>query len=62
MLVEDRGPQPIAGLDRTFWRAFLEVNGRMTVLSALGFAGSDPQRGLDELAELASAIRGANPA
>ena len=62
VLVEDRGPQPIAGLDRSFWRAFLEVNGRMTVLSALGFAGSDPQRGLDELAELASAIRGANPA
>ena len=62
VMVEDRGPQPIAGLDRRFWRAFLEVNGRMTVLSALGFAGSDPQRGLDELAALASTIRGANPA
>jgi len=61
VLVEDRGPQPIAGLDRTFWRAFLEVNERMTVLSVLGFAGSDPQQGLDELAALASAIRGANP-
>jgi hypothetical protein len=61
VLVEDRGPQPIAGLDRTFWRAFLEVNDRMTVLSVLGFAGMDPQQGLDELAALASAIRGANP-
>ena len=43
-------------------RAFLEVNGRMTVLSELAFAGAtDPQQGLEELAALASAIRGANP-
>ena len=62
VLVEDRGPQPIAGLDRTFWRAFLEVNDRMTVLSVLGFAGDvGTQEGLDQLAALASAIRGANP-
>jgi len=63
VLVEDRGPQPIAGLDRTFWRAFLEVNDRMTVLSALGFGGGlGPERELAELAALASAIRGANGA
>jgi hypothetical protein len=62
VLVEDRGPQPIAGLDRTFWRAFLEVNDRMTVLSVLGFADTSPQQGLEELAALASAIRAANPA
>ena len=40
MLVEDRGPQPIAGIDRQFWRAFLEVNGRMAALSVLGFEGA----------------------
>ena len=40
VLVEDRGRQPIAGIDRQFWRAFLEVNGRMTALSVLGFAGA----------------------
>jgi hypothetical protein len=63
VLVEDRGPQPIAGLDRTFWRAFLEVNDRMTVLSELGFAGgAGPQQGLEDIAALASAIRSANPA
>jgi hypothetical protein len=62
VLVEDRGPQPIAGLDRTFWRAFLEVNDRMTVLSVLGFDGGiGPEEGLRQLAALASAIRGANP-
>ena len=62
VLVEDRGPQPIAGLDRRFWRAFLEVNDRMTVLSVLGFDGGvDAQAGLQQLAALASAIRGANP-
>ena len=61
VLVEDSGPQPIAGLDRRFWRAFLEVNGRMTVLSVLGFGSLDPQEGLDEIAALASAIRAANP-
>ena len=27
VLVEDRGAQPIAGIERQFWRAFLEVNG-----------------------------------
>jgi len=60
VLVEDGGPPPIAGLDRVFWRAFLEVNDRMIVLSVLGFGGVGAQQGLDELAALASAIRGAN--
>lgn len=61
VLVEDRGPQPIAGLDRTFWRAFLEVNDRMTVLSALGFAdGPGPEEELRQIAAFASAIRAAN--
>ena len=62
LLVEDRGRLPIAGIDRQFWRAFLEVNGRMTVLSVLGFQGGGvgPQQGLDQLAALAAAIQGAN--
>ena len=40
VLVEDRGAQPIAGIDRQFWRAFLEVNGRLVALSVLGFEGA----------------------
>jgi hypothetical protein len=63
VLVEDRGALPIAGIDRQFWRAFLEVNGRMTVLSVLGFEGGGvtPQQSLDQLAALAAAIQRANP-
>ena len=62
VLVEDRGPQPIAGIDRQFWRAFLEVRGRMTVLSVLGFdgAGVGAQEGLNQLAALAASIKAAN--
>jgi hypothetical protein len=62
LLVEDGGGQPIAGIDRRFWRAFLEVNDRMTALSVLGFegAGLDPQQGLNHLAALAAAIQQAN--
>jgi hypothetical protein len=62
VLVEDRGPMPVAGIDRRFWRAFLEVNDRMAVLSELGFedAGSDPQQGLNQLAALARSIQAAN--
>ncbi|HMQ95236.1 MAG TPA: hypothetical protein PKA33_21355 [Amaricoccus sp.] len=64
VLVEDRGPQPIAGVDRRFWRAFLEVKDRMAVLSVLGFedAGLDPQAGLDLLAAFVAALQRANPA
>jgi hypothetical protein len=64
VLVEDRGRQPVAGIDRRFWRAFLEVNGRMTVLSVLGFedSGVDDQQSLNQLAALAASIRAANPA
>jgi hypothetical protein len=62
VLVEDRGPMLVAGIDRRFWRAFLEVNDRMAVLSELGFedAGSDPQQGLNQLAALARSIQAAN--
>jgi hypothetical protein len=64
LLIEDRGPLPIAGIDRQFWRAFLEVDGRMAALSVLGFtgAGIGPQEGLNQLAALAAAMRRANPA
>ena len=61
VLVEDSGPQPIAGFDRQFWRAFLEVKGRMAVLSELGFAGpTGAQEGLNQLASLAGSIKAAN--
>lgn len=64
VLVEDRGPQPIAGVEPQFWRAFLEVKDRMAVLSVLGFegAGLDPQSGLDLLATFVAALQRANPA
>ncbi len=63
VLVEDRGTLPIAGIERQFWRAFLEVDGRITALSELGFAGAGigPQEGLNQLAALAAAIQAANP-
>jgi hypothetical protein len=63
LLVEDRGAPPIAGIDRTFWRAFLEVNGRMTVLLVIGFdgGGGGTQQGLDALGGLASAIKQVKP-
>jgi hypothetical protein len=63
VLVEDRGAQPIAGIERQFWRAFLEVNGRLVALSILGFqgAGPDPQEALNQLAALARATQAANP-
>lgn len=63
VLVEDRGAQPIAGIERQFWRAFLEVNGRLVALSVLGFegAGLAPQSALDQIAALARATQAANP-
>jgi hypothetical protein len=63
ILVEDRGAQPIAGIERQFWRAFLEVNGRLVALSILGFqgAGPGPQDALNQLAALARATQAANP-
>lgn len=62
-LVEDRGPQPVAGIDRQFWRAFMEVKGRMAVLSVVGFQGGgvDAQDGLNYIASFATAIQAANP-
>ena len=62
VLVEDRGAQPIAGIERQFWRAFLEVNGRLVALSMLGFqgAGPGPQEALNQLAALARATQAAN--
>jgi hypothetical protein len=63
LLIEDRGKMPVAGIDRTFWRAFLDVNGRMVALSELGFEGGglDRQQALNQLGALAAAIRAANP-
>lgn len=61
VLVEDRGKLPISGLDRQFWRAFLDVEGRTVALSSLGFTGeSDAQASLNELATFAKWIQAAN--
>jgi hypothetical protein len=64
VLVEDRGPQPIAGIDRTFWRAILELNGRMAVLSVLGFegAGLGAQAGFRNIVTFADTLQAANGA
>lgn len=64
MLIEDRGPQPIAGIEPAFWRAFLDVRGQMTVLSVLGFegAGIGPTEGLALIQRFADAVQAANPA
>ena len=64
MLIEDRGPQPIAGIEPAFWRAFLEVQGQMTVLSVLGFegAGVGPTEGLALIQRFADSVQAANPA
>lgn len=64
VLVEDRGRQPVAGIDRRFWRAFLEIDERMVVLSVLGFegAGIEPQQGLNLLATLAATMKASNGA
>lgn len=62
VLVEDAGPKPLAGVDRRFWRAFFEANGRLTALSLLGFEGSglSSQTGLNQIAAGAATIRAAN--
>lgn len=63
LLIEDRGPQPIEGIEPQFWRAFLDVQGQMTVLSVLGFegAGVGPSQGLAYLQAFADTIQRANP-
>jgi hypothetical protein len=63
MLIEDRGPQPIAGIEPAFWRAFLDVQGQMTVLSVLGFegAGIGPTEGLALIQRFADTVQAANP-
>ena len=62
VLVEDRGPQPIAGIEPRFWRAFLQVEDRMTVLSVLGFegAGVTPTEGLALIQRFADTLQAAN--
>lgn len=62
LLIEDRGPQPIAGVDEQFWRAFLKVDGQMTVLSVLGFegAGVSPTVGLGYIQSFSDSIVQAN--
>lgn len=58
----DRGAPPVLGLERTEWRAFFDVNGRMTTVAIRGLAaaplGTDDGQLL--LARTISAVRGAN--
>jgi hypothetical protein len=63
LYVEDRGPQPIAGLEPRFWRALFEVNGRLTAVSELGFAGAglDKQSGFNLVGAFVRSIKAANP-
>lgn len=63
LYVEDRGAQPVADIEPRFWRAFLDVGGRLTALSLLAFedAGVSPQQALDLLAGFADATTRANP-
>jgi hypothetical protein len=63
VLVEDRGQQPLPGVEPRFWRAFMTVNGRMAALSIQGFEGASPgpEGALNTLAAFAASIRAANP-
>ncbi len=62
ILIDDRGPQPIAGIEPRFWRAFLDLGGQMAVLSVLGFegAGVDPTQGLALIQRFADHTQAAN--
>ncbi len=62
VLVDDGGRQPISGLERRFWRGFLELEDHLTVISLFGFegAGVGDQGGLDLLASLATGLQRAN--
>ena len=63
VLIEDRGPQPVAGVDRRFWRAFTDLGDQMAVLSVLSFEGSgvDAQEGFRLLAAFADRLKASNP-
>lgn len=63
VLVEDRGDRSIAGVDPRFWRAFLDLNGRLTALTELRFGAApyDPQVSLALLAGFVAATKAANP-
>lgn len=63
VLVEDRGPSPLPGVEPRFWRAFMTVNGHLAALSIQGFNGAAPdlQAQLRHLAAFAASLRAANP-
>lgn len=60
--VEDRGTQPVAGVEPQFWRAFLELGDRFVVLSVLEFqgAGVSSQESLNLIASLATSLKRSN--
>lgn len=59
----DTAPPIAAGLERTEWRAFLDVAGRLTTITVRGFerAPLDRDRGLALMTDAVRQIRGANP-
>lgn len=62
VLVEDRAGPPMPGVSARYWRAFVALDGRFAVLSALPFESGrmDEQAALDGLAQLAANLRRAN--
>lgn len=63
VLVDERGGAPVPGVVPRYWRAFVALDGRFAVLSALSFDSgrADEQVALDRLASLAANLRRANP-
>jgi hypothetical protein len=63
VLVEDRGQQPMPGVEERFWRGFMTVNGRLAALSIQGFQGASPspEDKLRYLSAFAASLRAVNP-
>lgn len=62
VLVEDRDPEALPMLDQRFWRAFVELNGRMVLVTLSGFREGpmDSDLMLAHLAAQVGALRLAN--
>lgn len=59
----DTAPPIAEGLERTEWRAFLDLSGRLTTVTVRGFerAPLDREGGLALMTEVVGALRAANP-
>ncbi len=62
VLIEDGAGPPMPGVAARYWRAFVALDGRFAVLTALPFESGrmDEQAALDGLARLAANLRQAN--